>query len=104
MRGGAAEIIKIAAPHAHRVEVAVHKGIVNELSQNGKRRVLRGFVGGAQGVADAEAHAVMVSEKDVHDVFNFVAQSDWAEGTLEALLRMLQVWRAALTISPSTST
>ena len=104
MRGGAAEVIKIAAPDANRVEIAIHKRVVHKLTEDGERRVPCGFMGGTQGVADAEAHAVMMSEEDVHDVVNFVTQSDWADGTLEASLTMLQDCRAALTISPSTST
>ena len=53
-------------------EMAIDEWIVNELAENGQRGALRGVMGGAQGVADAEAHAVMLSEDDVHGVVGFV--------------------------------
>jgi hypothetical protein len=66
---------------------------VDELTVVGDRPALGGVVRGAAGVTHAEAHAVMLSEEDVHRVlgslffvvrcsffvfrFYFVAQSDW---------------------------
>jgi hypothetical protein len=53
-------------------EMTINERIVNELTEDGERSVLCRRVGGAQGVADAEAHAVMLSEDDVHGVVGFV--------------------------------
>ena len=52
--------------------MTINERIVNELTEDGERSVLCRRVGGAQGVADAEAHAVMLSEDDVHGVVGFV--------------------------------
>ena len=68
LRAGAVQIIKVTALRTERGEVLVHEWIVNELTKYGERSTLSGRVGGTQGVADAEAHAVMLSEDDVHGV------------------------------------
>lgn len=70
--------------------MTIDERIVDELAEDGQRGALRGGVGGTQGVADAEAHAVMLGEDDVHGVvlcgFSFVGQSEWVK---EAGLRLL---------------
>ncbi len=67
-------------------EMTINERIVHELAEDGERSVLRRRVGGAQGVADAEAHAVMLSEDDVHGVVGFVIQSEWAKEGKSGLL------------------
>ena len=47
-------------------EMVIDEGIMHELAEDGQRGALRGGVGGTQGVTDAEAHAVMLGEDDVH--------------------------------------
>lgn len=79
VRRGGLEVVEIAALSADCVEMAINERIVNELAEDGQRGALRGGVGGAQGVADAEAHAVMLSEDDVHGVVGFVGQSEWVK-------------------------
>ncbi len=59
--------------------MSIDQWIVNELTEDGKRSALGGRVSSAQGVADAEAHAVMLSEDDVHDGVSFVGQSEWVK-------------------------
>jgi hypothetical protein len=46
--------------------MGIDQGIVHELAESGDRSVLGSSVGGTQGVADAEAHAVMFGELDGH--------------------------------------
>lgn len=49
-------------------EMTIDERIVDKLTEDGQRSALGGGVGGAQGVADAEAHAVMLGEDDVHSL------------------------------------
>ena len=69
---GAVQIIELTALRTKGGEMAIDQWIVNELTEDGERSTLGGRVGGAQGVADAEAHAVMLSEDDVHGGVSFV--------------------------------
>lgn len=60
MRAGAAEIFKIPASRANGTEMTINDGIMHKLAEDGQRTALGGGMGGTQGVADAEAHAVML--------------------------------------------
>ncbi len=60
---------EFAPLHAERAQMLVDDGIVDELSEDGDGGVAGGVVRGAEGVAHAEAHAVMSGEVDVHGWF-----------------------------------
>ena len=68
MRRGAAQVIEFTTSSTGRIKRAIHERIVDELAEDGQRCAPGGGIGGAQGVANAEAHAVMVGEEDVHGV------------------------------------
>lgn len=66
MRGGTGKIVEIALSSTDCCEMAIDERIVDELTEDGQRGALCGGVRGTQSVADAETHAVMLSEDDVH--------------------------------------
>jgi hypothetical protein len=62
-----ARLIELAATNPQGLKMLLDHRVVNELAEKGDRLTPGGFMGGAQGVADAEAHAVMLSEMDFHE-------------------------------------
>jgi hypothetical protein len=44
----------------------INQGVVNELAEKSDRLTPGGVMGGTQGVANAEAHAVMLGEVEFH--------------------------------------
>ena len=58
-----------AAAHAEGLQVIGDDRVVDQFAEHGDRFVTSEIVSVAQGVADAEAHAVMGSEGDFHDSF-----------------------------------
>lgn len=87
--GGAVQVVEIAFSGTDGGQMAIDDGIVDELAENGQRGALRGGVGGTQGVADAEAHAVMLGEVDVHDVVRGLALWDKVSGQKETRSALL---------------
>jgi len=63
---------------AERVETLAGDGVVDELAEDGEGLFMGESLGEGEGVADAEADAVMFSEVDGHDGGGFVGQSMWA--------------------------
>jgi hypothetical protein len=57
---------KLAVAHAQGFEMRIHEWIMHELAEDGHRFALGSFMRGAEGVANAEAHAVMLSEMEFH--------------------------------------
>ena len=74
------EIVEISTPDTERVEMAIDQRVVYELAEDRDGLAFGGVVRGAEGVAHAETHAVMLSEDDVHEGvvcwFSFVIQSE----------------------------
>ena len=46
--------------------MCIHDWIVDELAEHGHRLAHCGRMSGTEGVTDAEAHAMMLSEMEVH--------------------------------------
>jgi hypothetical protein len=76
--------------------VTIDERIVDELAEDGDGARLAAVVRGTQGVADAEAHAVMLGEDDVHGVvlcgFSFVGQSEWVKEASVTFAGRLSRW------------
>jgi hypothetical protein len=64
----AAQIVKLTASCADGAKMTIHQRIVDELTEDGDGLAFGRIVRGAEGVTHAEAHAVMLSEDDVHRV------------------------------------
>src|SRR5688500_17799642 len=77
------KISKAPLEDAQGPKVRIDHRIMNKLPQHGGGFADSGRVDGAQGVADAEAHAVMGGEMEVHNVIwslvSFASQSYWVK-------------------------
>jgi hypothetical protein len=58
--------IEFATPHTQAFQMIINQGVVNELAEKSDRLTPGGVMGGTQGVANAEAHAVMLGEVEFH--------------------------------------
>jgi hypothetical protein len=65
----AAQIVKLTASCADGAKMTIHQRIVDELTEDGDGLAFGRVVRGPEGVTHAEAHAVVLSEEDVHRVF-----------------------------------
>lgn len=68
LRFRTAQIVKVTSSCADGAEVSIDERIVDELTEDGDGLALGRVVRGAEGVTHAEAHAVVLSEDDVHGV------------------------------------
>ena len=69
LRGRRCQGIEPLFLHASRRQPIANDGVVDEFTEDGKRRVCREALGLRDGVADAEAEAVMLCELDFHGVY-----------------------------------
>ena len=58
--------IELTTTDAKGLEMAIHLRVVDQLAEDRDGLLGSDLMGGAEGVADAETHAVVGSEEDVH--------------------------------------
>ena len=68
LRFRTAQVVKVTSSCAYGAEVSIDERIVDELTEDGDGLAFGRIVCGAEGVTHAEAHAVVLSEDDVHGV------------------------------------